>query len=255
MICNHFRKPAAGDGVQHPEAAVVGVGVLQGAPQIHLVHGGKPCPVQGAVGLVQPVVIGLFRGGKGRIGLHPSADERPLLGGALGRKIPQDAGLHGGALVDQLVHDAAVQPGDGGAFIGHDLHQPVFLQLLQNHPDHAAGGRKAGTQRVFAQQGAGADGQIDDLPFQHGVNFSIGSILFHTSHLMKMMYSFSGLALSASPCSAALPKGEPLAVHADCISMPRPLPLTDSPGRGRWHEVPEGEQGGFAKQRRRGLGC
>ena len=78
VICDHFRKPAAGDGVQHPEAAVVGVGVLQGAPQIHLVHGGKPCPVQGAVGLVQPVVIGLFRGGKGRIGLHPSADERPL---------------------------------------------------------------------------------------------------------------------------------------------------------------------------------
>ena len=53
VICDHFRKPAAGDGVQHPEAAVVGVGVLQGAPQIHLVHGGKPCPVQGAVGLVR----------------------------------------------------------------------------------------------------------------------------------------------------------------------------------------------------------
>ena len=33
VICDHFRKPAAGDGVQHPEAAVVGVGVLQGAPQ------------------------------------------------------------------------------------------------------------------------------------------------------------------------------------------------------------------------------
>ena len=188
MICDHFRKPAAGDGVQHPEAAVVGVGVLQGAPQIHLVHGRKPCPVQGAVGLVQLVVIRALHGGKGRIGLHPSADERPLFGGALGRKIPQDAGLHGGALVDQLVHNAAVQPGDGGALIGHDLHQPVFLQFLQNHPDHAAGGRKAAAQRVFAQQGAGADGQIDDLPLQHGVNFSIGSILFHTSHLMNMMY-------------------------------------------------------------------
>ena len=45
-----------------------------------------------------------------------------------------------------------------------------------------------------------------------------------------------------------------MAVHANFIFLPRPLPLTDSPGRGRWHEVPEGEQGGFAKQRRRGLG-
>ena len=35
----------------------------------------------------------------------------------------------------------------------------------------------------------------------------------------------SGLALSASLCSAALPKGEPLAVHANFIFLPRPLPL------------------------------
>ena len=33
------------------------------------------------------------------------------------------------------------------------------------------------------------------------------------------------LALSASLCSAALPKGEPLAVHANFIFLPRPLPL------------------------------
>lgn len=40
------------------------------------------------------------------------------------------------------------------------------------------------------------------------------------------------LALSASLCSAALPKGEPLAIPADFISLPRPLPLTDFPRLG-----------------------
>ena len=60
------------------------------------------------------------------------------------------------------------------------------------------------------------------------------------------------LRVAASPSqsrirSTAPPKWEPLAVHAKYIIMPRPLPLTDSPGRGRWHEVPEGEQGGTAQ--------
>ena len=41
------------------------------------------------------------------------------------------------------------------------------------------------------------------------------------------------LALSASLCSAALPKGEPLAIPADFISLPRPLPLTDFPRPGQ----------------------
>ena len=39
-------------------------------------------------------------------------------------------------------------------------------------------------------------------------------------------------------------KGGALGKTGKFSALPRPLPLTDSPGRGRWHEVPEGEQGG-----------
>ena len=39
------------------------------------------------------------------------------------------------------------------------------------------------------------------------------------------------LALSASLRSAALPKGEPLAAHANFISLPRPLPLGEVASR------------------------
>ena len=53
-------------------------------------------------------------------------------------------------------------------------------------------------------------------------------------------HSVSRLARSASLRSAALPKGEPLAVHAKFISLPRPLPL--------------GEVDANAVSRRRGLG-
>lgn len=49
------------------------------------------------------------------------------------------------------------------------------------------------------------------------------------------------LALSASLRSAALPKGEPLAAHANFISLPRPLPL--------------GEVDANVVSRRRGRGC
>ena len=36
-------------------------------------------------------------------------------------------------------------------------------------------------------------------------------------------------------------KGGALGKTGKFSALPRPLPLTDSPGRGRWHEVPEGE--------------
>ena len=65
--------------------------------------------------------------GTGLVGVHPRTDLRPLRRGGVGGKISQNASLHGGALVDQLVHDVPVQPGDGGAFVRHDLHQPVLL--------------------------------------------------------------------------------------------------------------------------------
>ena len=141
--------------------------------------------MQDAVCLVQTVEVRGVGAGKGGVGVHPSADQRPLFRGAPGGKVPQDPGFHGGALVDQLVHDAAVQPGDGGAFVRHDLHQPVLLQFLQHHPDQAARRAKAGAQRVLAQRGTGPEGQVDDLPLQHGVNFSVGLVLFHTSHLLE----------------------------------------------------------------------
>ena len=150
MVCDHLGQPAAGHGVQHPEPAVVGVGILQGPPQIHLVHGGKPCLVKAAVGFVELVEVRALCPGKGRVGGSPLPDQRPLLRGALRGKIPQDAGFHSSALIDQLVHDAAVQPGDGGAFVGHDLHQTVLLQLLQHHPDQAPGRAEPGAQRVLA---------------------------------------------------------------------------------------------------------
>ena len=192
MVRDHLGQPAAGHGVQHPEAAVVGVGVLQGAPQVHFIHGGKPCPVQGTVGFVQLVVIRALHGRKGLVGFHPPADQRPLLRGALGREIPQDAGFHGGALIDQLLHNLPVQPGDGGTFVGHDLHQPVFLQPLQDHPDEGTRCSEPGAARVFTQRRAGADGQVNDLPLQHSIDFSISFVLFHTSHLMEMHYSSNG---------------------------------------------------------------
>ena len=103
------------------------MGVLQGAPQVHLVHGRKPRLVQAAVGFVQLVEVRVLDTGKGFVRVHPRTDLRPLRRGGDGGKIAQDAPLHSGALVDQLVHDAPVQPGDGGALVGHDAHQPVFL--------------------------------------------------------------------------------------------------------------------------------
>ena len=169
------------------------MGVLQGAPQVHLVHGGKPCFVQAAVHLVQLVEVRGLGARQRLVGVYPRTDLRPLRRGGDGGEVPQDAPLHGGALVDQLVHDAPVQPGDGGALVGHDAHQPVFLQFLQHHPDQGARRTEPGAQRVLAQRRAGTDGQVDDLPFQHSVNFGISLVLlFHITHLIEMMIPLAG---------------------------------------------------------------
>ena len=182
VVGDHLVQSAGGHGVQHPEAAVVRVGVLQRAPQIHLIHSRKPGLVQQAVGLVQLVVVRGLGPCKGFVGIHPHPDQRPLLRGAFGGEVPQDLCLHRRALVDQFIHDAAVQAGDGGALVGHDAHQTAFFQALQHHPDQGARCAEAGTQRVFTQGGAGTDGQVDDLPLQHRIDLSISFVLFHRFH-------------------------------------------------------------------------
>ena len=67
-----------------------------------------------AVCLVELVVVDLFGTGQRGVGIGLPPDECPLLRCALGREVPQDAGFHGGALVDELIHDLPVQPGHGG---------------------------------------------------------------------------------------------------------------------------------------------
>ena len=202
VVGDDLGQTAAGDGVQHPETAVIGVGILKRPPEIHLVHRGKPCFVEQAVGLVELVEIGRFGVRQRIVSLGPLADLCPLFRGAAGRKIPQDLRFHRRPLVDQLVHDVTVQPGDGRSLVGHDLHQPVLLQTLQDHPDHGARRTEPGAKRIFAQQCTGAQRQINDLPLQHRIDLCIGFVLI----LHKV---------------ALFAKGSPT--------------RKDSPGRGRWH--------------------
>ena len=56
-----------------------------------------------------------FTASQGLLLMIPKMCIRDRLGGAVGRKVPQHPGLHRDALVDQLIHDVPVQPGDGGA--------------------------------------------------------------------------------------------------------------------------------------------
>ena len=180
MVGHHLGEPAGGQGVQHPEPAVVGVGVLQRPPEVHLAHGGEPRLVEPGIGLIETVEVQRFGLGQLVVGGGTLADKGAVLRCAVGRKVPQDPGLHRDALIDQLVHDVPVQPGDSSAFVRHDLHQPVLLQPLQHHPDEGAGRAEAGAERVFAQRTAGPEGQIDDLPLKDGVYFRICFILlFH----------------------------------------------------------------------------
>ena len=180
VVGHHLGQTAGGQGIQHPEAAVVGVGVLQGAPEVHLPHGGEPRLVEAGVGLVEAVEVQRLGLGQLVVGGGALTDEGTVLGGAVGRKVPQHPGLHRDALVDQLIHDVPVQPGDSGALVGHDLHKAVFLQALQHHPDEGAGRAEAGAERVFAQRAAGPQGQVDDLPLEDGVYFRIRfKLLFH----------------------------------------------------------------------------
>ena len=64
------------------------------------------------------------------------------------------------------------------------------------------------------------------------------TVVFHTG---KSCCTRVASSPSQSPSVPALPKGEPLAVHANFISLPRPLPL--------------GEVDANAVSRRRGRGC
>ena len=57
----------------------------------------------------------------------------------------------------------------------------------------------------------------------------------------------NGFALSGA-IRASSPKGGALGRNRKFIVLSRPLPLTDSPGRGRWHEVPEGDKVALRKQ-------
>ena len=151
-----------------------------------------------AVCLVELVVVDLFGTGQRGVGIGPPPDERPLLRCALGREVPQDAGFYSGALVDELIHDLPVQPGHSGTLVGHDLHQPVLLQPLQHHPDHGARCPEAGAEGVLTQRTARPQGQVDDLPLQYRVNFSVGLVLFHnTTPFTNTLYN---LFVIASQC-------------------------------------------------------
>ena len=79
------------------------------------------------IGLVETVEVQCFGLGQLVVGGGTLADKGAVLRCAVGRKVPQDPGLYRDALIDQLVHDVPVQPGDGGAFVRHDLHQPILL--------------------------------------------------------------------------------------------------------------------------------
>ena len=79
------------------------------------------------VSLVETVEVQRFGLGQLVVGGGTLADEGAVLRCAVGRKVPQDPGLYRDALINQLVHDVPVQPGDSSAFVRHDLHQPVLL--------------------------------------------------------------------------------------------------------------------------------
>ena len=238
MIRDHLGQPTAGHGVQHPEAAVVGVSALQGAPEVHLAHSREPCLVEQPVGLIQAVEVRVLGVGQLLVGGGPLPDQRPLLRGALGRKIPQDAGFHGCALIDQLLHNLPVQPGDGGTFVGHDLHQPVFLQPLQDHPDEGTRCPEPGAERVFAQQAAGADGQVDDLPLQHFINFGIRLVclLFHSIYPMFHGSSFGFSSRNSICCPVSGCRNCSRALCRAMFPLNR-LPYLPSPQSGCFREA------------------
>ena len=90
MVGHHLGEPAGGQSVQHPEAAVVGVGVLQRPPEVHLTHGGEPRLVEPGVSLVETVEVQRFGLGQLVVGGGTLADEGAVLRCAVGRKVPQD---------------------------------------------------------------------------------------------------------------------------------------------------------------------
>ena len=190
-----------------------------------------------AVCLVELVVVDLFGTGQRGVGIGPPPDERPLLRRALGREVPQDAGFHGGALVNELIHDLPVQPGHSGTLVGHDLHQPVLLQPLQNHSDHGTRCPKAGAERVLAQRTARPQGQVDDLPLQYRVNFSVGLVLlFHITHLVEMIIPLAGSPSQSSLRDASSPKvgalGSPRKLHLFAKASPFGRGVTAGDGEG-----------------------
>ena len=83
--------------------------------------------MESGIGLIKAVEVQRFGLGQLVVGGGTLADEGAVLRCAVGRKVSQDPGLYRDALINQLVHDVPVQPGDSSAFVRHDLHQPVFL--------------------------------------------------------------------------------------------------------------------------------
>ena len=70
-------------------------------------------------------------------------------------EIAQHHGLDRDALIDELVDDVVVKPGDDAALARDDLHQAVLLQALQDAAHRRAGEGKALAQIVLAEQIAG----------------------------------------------------------------------------------------------------
>ena len=86
MVGHHLGEPAGGQSVQHPEAAVVGVGVLQRPPEVHLAHGGEPRFVEPGIGLIETVEVQRFGLGQLVVGGGTLADEERCSGVQWGAK-------------------------------------------------------------------------------------------------------------------------------------------------------------------------
>ena len=95
---------------------------------------------------------------------EPQALELQLV--VLGAEILQHEGLHRQALVDDLVDDVQVHPGDEGPPVGLHRHQPAKPQLLEHAADGGPGHPEPGAQGVLAEELAGLQLQTQNLGLQ-----------------------------------------------------------------------------------------
>ena len=160
MIAQHIGHVAALDDVQRAKARVAGLRAAQPLPEEALVGRPEPDLVHGQIGFAEPVHVKMP--GVREIGLPQrlqlgidKAHALRVRWGAGEDEIAQHHGLDRDALIDELVDDVVVKPGDDAALARDDLHQAVLLQALQDAAHRRAGEGKALAQIVLAEQIAG----------------------------------------------------------------------------------------------------